>query len=242
MISVLFVFALSTIVAIIVATEEAVPVQPPVIRGAKLNLDETTMDIGILAAIPEQTTTLEDHALVEPEKRIRAQGCTGTVVGYTYEDFPDPTKASRYWFNIDQWRPFKTIYDPVMFGRCTTPDWTIGDETLKAGLNHPPVYDSNGCRGTVKNIEFSYYAWSQYPFCYGGIEIWLGDSTPTGWKRVWYADGGFSVGTSPNWKHVNLALPTGYYQIVFSVQSSNIFNCKNFAPLYLDSVKVTLNF
>lgn len=232
---VLSIIAFTAIAAFSVATDDIT--FPSVVRGAAAVTNE--IDITPLKNLQGSTPAITLDTL-NGDKKLRVQGCTGTVIGTTFEGYDNPAVASKYWFNVDGWRPFITLNDPT-YGHCTSPDWSVGDEKLIGAIHEPPIYDANGCRGTLNSIDFDYFAYSPYPFCYGDISVWVGDSTPSGWKNIWSIGGGFTQGPT-GWKHATITFPDNNYEVVFTASSSGIMNCKSFAPFYLDNIKVTLRF
>lgn len=203
-----------------------------------LNIPASEEMLRLFNSAPQPPATIINLEEYSHQKIELNGGCLKGVS--LIEDFSDTTRLSKYWINYYGNRPWKAINDPT-FGKCATPDWSVGDETYIAQLYKGQSYDEYGTLAQFTNIEFDYYAYSPYPFCYGGIRMYVGNQRAE-WKIVWQADsGGFSQGATA-WTHVKLNLPTDQSQVVFQVYSAKIPNCQNYAPVYLDNINLLAQF
>lgn len=240
MILILF-LAINLLVHIVHASTDSIQLThdsfPPLLNS---ELDYFTHVNSLAASAPRTVIDLENH----PNRTYSNEHNVGSLdcpVGLAeYEIFADPNNLSKIWKNVGGTRPWKPIIDAVL-GRCATPDWSIGDETAFAQLYKGNLYSKNGCLGVLNSIAFDVRAFSEYPYCFGEIQLWVGDQTPTGWKKAWEFHGGFAMG-STGWRHVTISFPPGFNQLVFHVRSAQIENCKNFAPTYLDNIMTYTEF
>eukprot|EP01041_Mallomonas_annulata_P002015 gene2016-3914_t len=113
-----------------------------------------------------------------------------------------------------------------------------GAELSSTNLQKASLADS--CYDTLIGMSFSYWAYSDYSFCYNGFSVSTMNATSTGvWKKVWTGKTYSTSLANRPWNNITLTLPADTRQVKFNLETSTTYACRWWTPLKLDKIILT---
>eukprot|EP01041_Mallomonas_annulata_P010918 gene10918-22787_t len=110
-----------------------------------------------------------------------------------------------------------------------------GAELSSTNLQKASLADS--CYDTLIGMSFSYWAYSDYSFCYRGFSVSTMNATSTGvWKKVWTGSTYSTSLANRPWSNITLSLPADTRQVKFNLETSTNYACRWWTPLKLDKI------